>query len=108
MKRLRNVKILATLGPASSDEAMIQKLHEAGADLFRINMSHSSHELMRTLVSRIRAVGFDMDFTLAQYKQAALDEATYYLTLQTLVEEYKYPESILKLSFKSRISKEVP
>ena len=56
MKRLRNVKILATLGPASSDEAMIQKLHEAGADLFRINMSHSSHDLMRTLVSRIRAV----------------------------------------------------
>jgi pyruvate kinase len=56
MKRLRNVKILATLGPASSDEAMIQKLHEAGADLFRINMSHSSHELMRTLVGRIRAV----------------------------------------------------
>ena len=56
MKRLRNVKILATLGPASSDEAMIQKLHEAGADLFRINMSHSSHDLLRTLVDRIRAV----------------------------------------------------
>ncbi|AKH99113.1 pyruvate kinase [Hoeflea sp. IMCC20628] len=35
---------------------MIQKLHEAGADLFRINMSHSTHEMMRTLVSRIRAV----------------------------------------------------
>lgn len=56
MKRQRKVKILATLGPASSDEAMIQKLHEAGADLFRINMSHSSHEMMRTLIARIRAV----------------------------------------------------
>lgn len=56
MKRHRKVKILATLGPASSDEAMIKKLHEAGADLFRINMSHSSHELMRTLVERIRSV----------------------------------------------------
>ena len=56
MKRNRKVKILATLGPASSDEAMIQKLHEAGADLFRINMSHSSHDMMRTLVTRIRAV----------------------------------------------------
>ena len=56
MHRNRKVKILATLGPASSDEAMIQKLHEAGADLFRINMSHASHEMMRTLVSRIRAV----------------------------------------------------
>ena len=56
MKRNRKVKILATLGPASSDEAMIQKLHEAGADLFRINMSHASHEVMRGLIERIRAV----------------------------------------------------
>ncbi|MGE7367686.1 pyruvate kinase [Neorhizobium sp. NPDC001467] len=56
MKRNRKVKILATLGPASSEEAMIEKLHEAGADLFRINMSHASHDLMRTLITRIRAV----------------------------------------------------
>jgi pyruvate kinase len=56
MKRNRKVKILATLGPASSEEAMIEKLHEAGADLFRINMSHASHDMMRTLISRIRAV----------------------------------------------------
>ncbi len=56
MKRNRKVKILATLGPASSEEAMIEKLHQAGADLFRINMSHSSHDTMRTLIARIRAV----------------------------------------------------
>jgi pyruvate kinase len=56
MRRSRKVKILATLGPASSNEEMIRKLYEAGADLFRINMSHSSHEVMRSLVDRIRAV----------------------------------------------------
>ncbi|MEM6461720.1 MAG: pyruvate kinase [Pseudomonadota bacterium] len=56
MTQLRKVKILATLGPSSSDEDTIFKLHEAGADLFRINMSHSSHELMRQLVDRIRKV----------------------------------------------------
>lgn len=56
MKRNRKVKILATLGPASAEEEMIQKLHEAGADLFRINMSHASHDLMRTLIGRIRSV----------------------------------------------------
>ena len=56
MRRSRKVKILATLGPASSDEAMIRKLFEAGADVFRINMSHTDHDLMRTLVGRIRAV----------------------------------------------------
>ncbi|MCJ8509564.1 pyruvate kinase [Rhizobium lemnae] len=56
MKRNRKVKILATLGPASSDEAMIEKLHLAGADLFRINMSHASHDVMRMLIERIRSV----------------------------------------------------
>ena len=56
MRRRRKVKILATLGPASSDEAMIRKLFEAGADVFRINMSHASHDLMRELVRRLRNV----------------------------------------------------
>ncbi|MBX3579063.1 MAG: pyruvate kinase [Rhizobiaceae bacterium] len=56
MRRIRKVKILATIGPASSDEAMIAKLFDAGADVFRINMSHTDHDLMRTLVGRIRSV----------------------------------------------------
>jgi pyruvate kinase len=56
MRRSRKVKILATLGPASSDEAMIRKLFEAGADVFRINMSHTDHDTMRTLIARIRKV----------------------------------------------------
>ncbi|PSJ59287.1 pyruvate kinase [Pseudaminobacter soli (ex Li et al. 2025)] len=56
MRRSRKVKILATLGPASSSEDMIKKLFEAGADAFRINMSHTDHPLMRELVGRIRAV----------------------------------------------------
>lgn len=60
MKRSRKVKILATLGPASSDEHMIRKLFEAGADVFRINMSHASHDLMRTLVERLRKVEKDV------------------------------------------------
>ena len=56
MRRLRRIKILATLGPASSDSAMIRKLFEAGADVFRINMSHTSHDKMRELVKTIRNV----------------------------------------------------
>src|SRR6476660_6851158 len=56
MRRLRRIKILATLGPASSDLAMIRRLFEAGADLFRINMSHTSHDKMRELVATIRNV----------------------------------------------------
>src|SRR6201995_2522170 len=56
MRRLRRIKILATLGPASSDSAMIRRLFEAGADIFRINMSHTSHDKMRELVATIRNV----------------------------------------------------
>lgn len=56
MIRRRKVKILATLGPASSDEAVIKQLYEAGADIFRINMSHSSHEILNGLVQKIRNV----------------------------------------------------
>jgi pyruvate kinase len=56
MRRLRRIKIVATLGPSSSDRATIEKLFRAGADVFRINMSHTSHERMRELVSFIRAV----------------------------------------------------
>jgi pyruvate kinase len=59
MRRLRRAKIVATLGPASSDRAMIAKLFEAGTDVFRINMSHTNHERMRELVSAIRSVEED-------------------------------------------------
>ena len=56
MRRLRRIKILATLGPASSDSATIRRLFEAGADIFRINMSHTSHDKLRELVATIRNV----------------------------------------------------
>ncbi|MEM9279079.1 MAG: pyruvate kinase [Pseudomonadota bacterium] len=56
MHRTRRTKILATLGPASSSREMIKKLFDAGADLFRINMSHSSHDVLKELVSVIRSV----------------------------------------------------
>ena len=56
MRRDRRVRILATLGPASSEQHQIEALYRAGADVFRINMSHADHNLMRQLVARIRAV----------------------------------------------------
>ena len=56
MHRKRRTKILATLGPASSSKQKITELFNAGADLFRINMSHSSHELLNELVATLRDV----------------------------------------------------
>ena len=59
MRRLRRTKVVATLGPSSSDRIVIASLFRAGADVFRINMSHTSHERMRELVAAIRAVEFE-------------------------------------------------
>ena len=59
MRRLRRTKIVATLGPASSSAEMIVRLFQAGADVFRINMSHTSQERMRELVGMIRTVERD-------------------------------------------------
>src|SRR5262245_10255623 len=56
MRRQRRTKIVATLGPASSTREMIAKLFEAGADVFRINMSHTPPDRMRAFVADIRAV----------------------------------------------------
>lgn len=56
MRRLRKVKIVATLGPSSSTPEMVTRLFEAGADVFRINMSHTSHERLKELVGVIRGV----------------------------------------------------
>ena len=52
--RARKVKILATLGPASSTPEMIRALVEAGADAFRINMSHGDQADKVALVEAIR------------------------------------------------------
>jgi len=54
--RSRKVKILATLGPASSDARMIRRLMIAGADAFRINMSHGDQKTKMKLVNHIRAL----------------------------------------------------
>lgn len=59
MRRLRRAKIVATLGPASSSAEMIGRLFAAGADVFRINMSHTSQDRMRELIAMIRSVETD-------------------------------------------------
>ncbi len=56
MRRQRNVKIVATLGPASDTREMIKALFMAGADVFRLNMSHGSHEDTRVRYDMIRDI----------------------------------------------------
>ncbi|MEM9211566.1 MAG: pyruvate kinase [Pseudomonadota bacterium] len=60
MRRHRQVKIVATLGPSSSDYDTIKSLFEAGADVFRLNMSHGTHEEIRMRHQTIRDIERDM------------------------------------------------
>src|SRR5690349_5688985 len=59
--RTRKVRILATLGPASDSPAMIRRLVEAGADAFRINMSHGSHADHERRIAAIRALEGELE-----------------------------------------------
>jgi pyruvate kinase len=54
--RSRKVRILATLGPASSTPEMIERLFAAGADAFRINMSHGDQASKIPVIEAIRAM----------------------------------------------------
>ena len=56
MRHRRKTKILATLGPASSSPEKIRALFEAGVDVFRINMSHTSHAALAELRGHVRAL----------------------------------------------------
>ena len=54
MKRIKKTKIIATLGPSSSD--LIEKLIKEGVDVFRINFSHSNHKEAEILINKIRII----------------------------------------------------
>ncbi|WP_338446569.1 pyruvate kinase [Pelagerythrobacter marensis] len=54
--RARKVKILATTGPASREPEMLRKLFRAGADAFRVNMSHGDHATHAQTIRAIRAL----------------------------------------------------
>jgi pyruvate kinase len=54
MKLMKRTKILATLGPASEERPMIEQLILGGADGFRLNFSHGTHESFYPLFDRIR------------------------------------------------------
>jgi len=65
LNRRRNVKIIATLGPASSTPAMIRALFDAGADVFRLNMSHLNHDNLKIVHGYIRQVEKEVDRPIA-------------------------------------------
>jgi len=63
-RRSRKVKILATLGPASSTPEMIERLFAAGADAFRVNMSHGEHATHAATINEIRRLETKLQRTM--------------------------------------------
>lgn len=61
----RRTKIIATIGPASWDKKSIKALIKAGANLFRLNMSHGDHASHSKSYHRIRAVADEMNQPIA-------------------------------------------
>lgn len=65
MRRNRNVKIVATVGPACSTREMLKKLVEAGVDVFRLNMSHGTHDDIAERHQLIREIEYELDQPIA-------------------------------------------
>ena len=65
MRRQRNIKIVATLGPSSSDYDTIKDLHLAGADVFRLNMSHGTHDEIAKRHKIIRQIEDELSSPIA-------------------------------------------
>ena len=69
MRRLKNLKIVATIGPSSNSYEAIKAMFEAGADVYRLNMSHCDHaeakrlhEIIRTIEKEVeRPIGILVD-----------------------------------------------
>ncbi|MEM7686734.1 MAG: pyruvate kinase, partial [Pseudomonadota bacterium] len=61
MRRERNTKIVATVGPASSSREMLKKLFIAGVDVFRLNMSHGTHDDVRERHRLIREIEMELE-----------------------------------------------
>lgn len=61
---MRKTRIICTLGPATESSEQLRELMEAGADVFRLNMSHADHDWCREIVPRIRKVSAEVGRTV--------------------------------------------
>ena len=62
---MRKTKIVATLGPATAEPSMIEKLIESGMDVARLNFSHGTHEGHKEQITSVREIGNRLDRAVA-------------------------------------------
>jgi pyruvate kinase len=61
----RRTKIIATLGPASADPAVIAEMVQAGMDVARLNFSHGTYDSHAALIAAVRSASRDQDRAVA-------------------------------------------
>ena len=61
MRRIKKTKIIATLGPSTSSRESIEMLIKEGADVLRINFSHSTHKEAKSLINDIRKINEELN-----------------------------------------------
>ena len=61
MRKIKKTKIIATLGPSTSSRDSIEMLIKEGADVLRINFSHSSHKEAKSLINVIRKINEELN-----------------------------------------------
>ena len=49
-------KIICTIGPASNKTSILKKLHKAGMNVARINMSHATHDSAKEIINSINQI----------------------------------------------------
>src|ERR1043165_5302123 len=62
---MRKTKIICTLGPATEKTETLRELLSAGADIFRLNMSHAKHDWVREIIPRVRRIAKEMERAVA-------------------------------------------
>lgn len=64
-KTYRHTKIIITIGPATSEEAVLTRIIQAGADVVRFNMAHANHDWTTRMIGRVRQACFSVQRQMA-------------------------------------------
>ncbi len=65
---IRKTKIIATIGPATSERKVLKKIIEKGVNVCRLNFSHITHEKAKEIISTIKSINQELNVHTANEK----------------------------------------